>query len=111
DESAKDERSLSLGYGYFFTNTRAEKKVVFVHSKGYTILPALTLQGFIAIDIMEGSCIKERFKNFIISELPKMNPYPGPNSVIILVNARIHHDESLIEFLQAFGFFLPTLTI
>ena len=39
-----------------------------------------------------------------------MNPYPGPNSVIILDNARIYHDENLIEFLQAFGIcveFLP----
>lgn len=39
-----------------------------------------------------------------------MNPYPGPNSVIILDNARIHHDKGLIGFLQAFGIrveFLP----
>ena len=47
---------------------------------------------------------------FFYLKLPKMNPYPDPNSVIILDNARIHHDESLIEFLQAFGIcveFLP----
>ncbi len=50
-------------------NTRAEKKVVFVRGKRYTILPALTLQGFIAIDIMEGSCTKEHFRNFIISDV------------------------------------------
>ena len=39
-----------------------------------------------------------------------MNPYPGPNSVIVLDNAKIHHDEGLIEYLQAFGVhieFLP----
>lgn len=39
-----------------------------------------------------------------------MNPYPGPNSVIILDNAKIHHNEDLIEYLQAFGIrveFLP----
>lgn len=40
-----------------------------MYNNQYTILPALTLQGFIAIDIMEGSCIKERFKNFIISDV------------------------------------------
>ena len=49
--------------------TRAEKKVVFVRGKRYTILPALTLKEFIAIDIMEGSCTKECFKNFIISDV------------------------------------------
>ncbi len=39
-----------------------------------------------------------------------MNPYPGPNSVIILDNAKIHHNEDLIDYLQAFGIrveFLP----
>ncbi|CAB4475156.1 unnamed protein product [Rhizophagus irregularis] len=111
DESAKDEQSLSRGYGYSLINTRARKSVVFVRGKRYTILPALSLQRFIAIDIMEGSCIKERFKDFVISDvLPKMNPYPGPNSVIVLDNAKIHHDEGLIEYLQAFGIrveFLP----
>jgi len=70
DESAKDERSLSCGYGYSFMNTRARKKVVFVRGKRYTILPAL--QGFIAIDIMEGSCTKERFKNFVIFDVVKV---------------------------------------
>ena len=40
-----------------------------------------------------------------------MNPYPGPNSVIVLDNAKIHHNEDLIEYLQAFGIrveFLPS---
>jgi hypothetical protein len=59
DESAKDEWSLSRRYGYSLMNTRARKSVVFVREKRYTILPALSLQGFIAIDIMEGSCTKE----------------------------------------------------
>ena len=73
DESSKDERSLSRGYGYSLINTRARKNVVFVRGKRYTILPALSLQGFIAIDIMEGSCTKERFKDFIISDVVYFN--------------------------------------
>jgi len=54
DKSAKDERSLSRGYGY--TNSRAHKKIVFVRGKRYTILPALTTEGIIAVNVMEGSC-------------------------------------------------------
>ena len=50
-------------------NTHARKNVVFVRGKRYTILPALSLQGFIAIEIMEGSCTKERFKNFVINDV------------------------------------------
>ena len=29
-----------------------------------------------------------------------MNPYPGDNSVLIMDNARIHHDASLISLLE-----------
>ena len=39
-----------------------------------------------------------------------MNPYPGPNSVIILDNAKIHHNEDLIEYLQAFGIHVEFLS-
>ncbi|POG62832.1 hypothetical protein GLOIN_2v1435777, partial [Rhizophagus irregularis DAOM 181602=DAOM 197198] len=54
----------------------------------------LYVDGFIAADIMEGSCDKDRFRTFIITQvLPQMNPYPGENSVLIMDNARIHYDE------------------
>ncbi|GES92882.1 homeodomain-like protein [Rhizophagus clarus] len=61
DKSAKDERSLSRFYGYSPWNIRACKKVVFVRGKRYTILPALTLDGFVIVDIFEGACNKKRF--------------------------------------------------
>ena len=69
DEASKDERTLSRGYGYSLKNTFATKKNVFVRGVRYTILPALSLQGIIAVDIMEGSCTKERFKEFVISNV------------------------------------------
>ena len=69
DEASKDERSLSRGYGYSFKNTFAMKKNVFIRGARYTILPALSLQGFIGVDIMEGSCTKERFREFVISNV------------------------------------------
>lgn len=71
DETAKDERSLSRAYGYSTVNTRAKKSVVFVRGKRYTILPALTLDGFIAAEIIEGSCNKELFQAFIINQVVK----------------------------------------
>ena len=39
-----------------------------------------------------------------------MNPYPGDNSVIIMDNARIHHDNNLVELIKGLGcrvVFLP----
>ena len=40
-----------------------------------------------------------------------MNPYPGDNSVIIMDNARIHHDNDLVELIEGLGcrvVFLPS---
>ncbi|CAB4442179.1 unnamed protein product [Rhizophagus irregularis] len=68
DESAKDDRTISHRYGYSEINTRAIKKVVFIREKRYTFLPALSLDGIIAMDIMEGGCTKEKFKEFVISQ-------------------------------------------
>ncbi|PKY48083.1 hypothetical protein RhiirA4_321883, partial [Rhizophagus irregularis] len=60
----------------------------------YTILPAFTLDGFIACEIMKGRCSKERFCSFVLSQIsPFMNPCPGKNSVLVMDNAKIHHDE------------------
>jgi hypothetical protein len=69
DESSKDERTLSRQYGYSLKNTRAIQKVVFLRGTRYTILPALSLDGILAVDIMVGSCNKERFRNFILTQV------------------------------------------
>ena len=69
DETSKDERSLSRAYGYSVKNTRVEKNVVFVRGKRYTILPALTLDGFIAGDIIEENYNKELFQTFIFMQV------------------------------------------
>ena len=69
DESSKDERNSTRFYGYSEVHSRAVKKMVFVRGKRYTLLPALTKKGIIAIDIMEGSCTKQRFKEFVVSQV------------------------------------------
>ncbi|PKB98454.1 hypothetical protein RhiirA5_262809, partial [Rhizophagus irregularis] len=100
----KDERTLTRLYGYSPRNIRACKKVVYVRGKRYTILPALTLDGFVAVDVFEGACDKNKFINFVLNKVvPIMNSYPGNNSVIIMDNARIHHDADLISLLEGLG--------
>ncbi|CAG8762315.1 42193_t:CDS:2 [Gigaspora margarita] len=55
DKSSKDERTNSWEYGYSEMNSRSVKKVVFLHGKRYILLPTLTLDGIIAVDIIESS--------------------------------------------------------
>ena len=69
DESAKDEKSLSRLYGYSPRNIRACKKVVFIWGKRYIILPALTLDGFVAVDIFEGACDRKKFVDFVLDQV------------------------------------------
>ncbi len=69
DETSKDERSLSRLYGYSFRNQPAVQNVVFLRGTRYTILPALSLDGIIGMEIIEGSCNKQLFQEFIISQI------------------------------------------
>ena len=43
--------------------------MVFVRGKRYTILPALTMEGFVAIDVFEGSCDKKKFVDFVLNQV------------------------------------------
>ena len=85
DETSKDERSLSRAYGYGIKNMRVKKNVVFIRGKRYTILPALTLDGFIAAEIMEGSCNKENFQTFILTQVVSFNLIYLFNNFIYLI--------------------------
>jgi len=73
DESAKDDRSLSRLYGYSLRNMPVQKKVVFIQGKRYIILPALTLEGFVAVDIFEGSYNRKRFVDFVFGQVVNNN--------------------------------------
>ena len=69
DESAKDERTPCRQYGHSPRNQAAIKKVVFIRETHYTLLPALSLDGIIALDVLQGSCTKEQFRNFILAQV------------------------------------------
>jgi hypothetical protein len=63
-------------------------------------LPALCLDGIIWLNIVEGSFTTELFTDFINGLLAQMNDFPGPNSVVVMDNCRIHkaeHIKSMIE--------------
>jgi hypothetical protein len=38
-----------------------------------------------------------------IFQLPELKPYPNDQSVLVLDNCRIHHNEALVELVQATG--------
>ncbi|KAF9236799.1 hypothetical protein BU15DRAFT_49606, partial [Melanogaster broomeanus] len=55
------------------------------------VLPALSLNGsIIHCETVEGSFCTEMFSQFIQGLLDEMQPYPAPNSIIVMDNCQIH---------------------
>jgi transposase len=92
DESGSDERTGDRVYGYSQRGTKAVVHRWLQSRKRVSVLPAYTIDGYIASTTFEGTCTAEIFQSFIIDTLlPLCNPFPAPRSVIILDNASIHH--------------------
>ena len=88
----------------------------------YTVNPVLSVDGFIALEIVEGSMDGAKFYDFILlqvvswvlhdrsnltdpKQLPQMNPWPQKDSVLLLDNCAIHHAADLERFFDEAGMF------
>ncbi|KIK80986.1 hypothetical protein PAXRUDRAFT_157178, partial [Paxillus rubicundulus Ve08.2h10] len=57
---------------------------------------AAFISGITAPNIFDGAMTKEQFITFIQDQVsPKLMPYPGPQSVVVLDNCSIHHDKEV----------------
>lgn len=65
DESAVDNKTLQREYGRSLVGSPCVRRATFLRGVRYSILPALTTEGIIALDNFEGSVTKERFLTFI----------------------------------------------
>ncbi|CAA7260824.1 unnamed protein product [Cyclocybe aegerita] len=110
DKSAADCRTTYRGYAWAIRGRRAVQKAFFVRGRRYSMLPAMSEEGILSFDIIEGSFNKRKFGRFIDGLLDQMNPFPMPNSVIIMDNCWIHKDPDALERIEARGMrylFLP----
>jgi len=65
DESAVDNKTGQRKQGWSPVNTQCVRRMSFLRGVRYSILPALTTDGIIALEIVEGSITKERFLTFL----------------------------------------------
>ena len=63
------------------------------------VLPAISLDGILTVKVIKGSYYSDSFARSIDGLLYHMNPFPGPNSVIIMDNCRIHHSNLVCEII------------
>jgi len=74
DESSKDGHTLFRQYGRAPTGETPQESMV--HDRGirYSILPALTLDGYIAIHVVKGSIDGEEFFDFVLNDVVSSRP-------------------------------------
>ena len=96
DESAANERTSDRKYGWAPIGTTPHFYESIKWSKRWSILPAYTVDGFMNWEIVHGSFDKPLFNTFVqVKILPFCSPFPGPRSVLVMDNCRIHHSEVL----------------
>ncbi|THU92536.1 hypothetical protein K435DRAFT_592130, partial [Dendrothele bispora CBS 962.96] len=66
----------------------------------YSLVAALGIEGYSAARVVPGSVDSDEFFDFIVTDLPTMNPFPGDHSVIIMDNCAIHKSEALKELVE-----------
>ena len=103
DEIACNEHTADRRYAWAPVGAKVISSIPAIRSEQYSILPAYTIDGYLAWQAYQGSYNAEQFVEFVRDELlPLCNPFPGRNSD----NASIHHSiVSLISMLLLQFFF------
>jgi len=69
DESSIDDHMNQRTHGWAALGHACVCRAAFIRGQHYSILPALTSDGIIALDIFEGSINKEKFIRFLKEDL------------------------------------------
>ncbi len=69
----------------------------------YSLLPAISLDGILHLEVVEGAVTGTDFRRFVQGLLPLMNEWPLPNSVLVIDNASIHKVAGIREMVEERG--------
>jgi hypothetical protein len=105
DETGINVTNGRRAYGRAFKGDLAIKKVATRSSINLSVLPAFSVDGYIACNVYKGGVTADLFERFIEEDvLPKCNPWPGPRSVIVMDNAKIHCCDNELDYaLENYG--------
>lgn len=119
DESGVDGQDYQRTHGWSELGLACVSRTTFLRGERFSMLPAVTCGGIIALDIFQGTLNRERFIQYLKEDLvcsifqcfavmlpiivlqsPVLKPYPGPQSVVMLDNCAIHHDEEICVIIE-----------
>ena len=110
DESASNERTGDRKYGWSPLGLVCEHSRPLKRSERWSILPALTQEGYLSWIVFQGSITTELFLEFVQEQvIPHCSAYPGPRSVLILDNASIYKSTKLRSICEERGILLKFL--
>ncbi len=69
DESSVDDQTNQRRHGWAAIGRACVRRPSFIRGQRYSVLPALTSESMIALDVFEGSVNKERFIEIVIRDL------------------------------------------
>ena len=69
-------------------------------SHRYSILPAISLDGIIHLEVVDHAFNGREFANFVRGVLDQMQPWPLLNSVLVMDNACIHKVQGIQEMVE-----------
>jgi DDE superfamily endonuclease len=110
DESHFNRLTLRRPYAWSIRGERATRHEFFLRGTKYSILPAISMDGILHLEVLENAITGNDFFRFVQGLLPCMNKWPLPNSVLVVDNASIHKVAGIRELVEEYGarlLFLP----
>ena len=111
DESHFNRLTLRRPYAWAKRGDRASRYEFQFRGSKYSILPALSLDGILHLEVVENAVTGAAFRRFVEGLLPRMNKWPLPNSVLVVDNTSIHKVAGIRELVEEHGMrlmFLPS---
>jgi len=107
DETSKDGRHAFRRYAWSHIGDKGVVELPFARGKRISVMAAMNFSGFCGWKSTEGTFTRMKFhKAFCEIVIPKLNPWPLPNSIVIMDNAKIHMYKELDEAVAQTGAFL-----
>uniref|UniRef100_A0A0S1MK67 Tc1-like transposase DDE domain-containing protein n=1 Tax=Phakopsora pachyrhizi TaxID=170000 RepID=A0A0S1MK67_PHAPC len=110
DESGVCLKTLMRRSGWAPRGCRARVIQHQLNPKRYNVLPAISLGGLLACHVLEENVDRSIFVEYLQTILlPSMNPFPGPNIVLVMDNAAIHKGYKVEQLCNMHGIALVYL--
>jgi len=103
NESHFNRLPLRRPYAWSIRGERASRYECFLRGTKYSILPALSLNGILHLEVIKNTITSEDFIQFIQGLLPHMNEWPLPMSVLVIDNVSIHKAAGIREMVEERG--------